>query len=148
MQTKHTFKIGDKVREISTGDIGVVLDRPTWLTNSGSIMVNWLTGEDAGYNLHIGIDKIELAEAGEVSKEKTEEFTAHTARQLTNEVLQAETKAEFDEVIKEIKAACELGAYIVRVPKLKAMTIKRLYDKGFKCVDNGFVADSIISWEI
>lgn len=137
MQTKHTFKTGDKVRELSTGDIGVVTERPSWLTNSGSIMVNWLTGDEAGDNLHIGVNQIELVEAGEVSKEKTEEFTAeftaHTARQITDEVLQADTKAEFDEVIKEIKAACEVGQYHCFVPELSVKVKARLEELGFEC---------------
>jgi hypothetical protein len=59
--TKKAFKVGDKVREISTGDIGVVIERLDLLPIPDKIHVNWITN-DLGEDLNVSTNKIELVE--------------------------------------------------------------------------------------
>lgn len=62
-----SFKIGDKVMEIKTGDIGVVSDiRPNSFTESAHY-VEWETGVSSGENLWIRPEEIKLFEQTKVS---------------------------------------------------------------------------------
>ena len=51
------FKIGDKVREIATGDEGIIESE----TDFGDFRVNWTTGACSGMRLVIGESFIEHA---------------------------------------------------------------------------------------
>lgn len=55
-------RVDDRVREIETGDEGFVLGDVdgTVRMYEDNICVRWVTGEQNGCTLHIGLDKIEI----------------------------------------------------------------------------------------
>jgi hypothetical protein len=68
---KDKFKIGDKVREIATGDEGLIdeLHESSW--EDARWYVRWTSGSDKGTRLHISECNIELISNSESPTEIT-----------------------------------------------------------------------------
>lgn len=79
------FQPGDRVRELSTGDEGIVLGedgqvRRIWENN---IYVKWLNGESRDCELHINKNEIELVRDGISSVDEAIAFLTNAGYKVT-----------------------------------------------------------------
>lgn len=66
--TYEDWMVGKIVKEISTGDLGVVECR----NHDESVYVQWTTGSDRGSRLHICLESVEFVESMQVARSPEE----------------------------------------------------------------------------
>ena len=64
------FKIGDKVREIATGDEGIISGNEGEYCPQGTIYVDWKTGDFKDMNLYTKVSGIEVVPISEITFEQ------------------------------------------------------------------------------
>lgn len=76
------FKIGDKVREISTGDEGYIIESAGLGWEENRWYVLWTSGSEKGERLHISENNIEIISSSKSSTEITFEQAMQALLQL------------------------------------------------------------------
>ena len=79
------FNIGDKIREISTGDEGTIVEHNVYSNQGDNVNVHWCSGWDKGCTLYVSKSEIELLQSTEITFEQAIQALLQSGYKVTLE---------------------------------------------------------------